>query len=254
MALIVNGRGIAGIRSGVSAGPSTPSIIYDGLKLYLDAGNVSSYPGTGTLWTDLSGNGNNGTLTNGPTYNSSNGGSITFDGVDDYVLGTSNVNLSNNFTLQIAIKPDTLASGNIMHIGEYQGSFGANSGWYIGIDNRPSLSVGNSIFISIGNDSSFLYSAQNALITNNINIYIVSFVCTNGRLSLYVNGVQTSGLAVNNTVRSINYLGTNFFVGNRSVNSANYKGSFYNYLLYNRALSATEVLLNYNALKGRFGL
>jgi len=193
--------------------------------LCLDAATNNSYNryvSTAT-WKDISGNGNNGTL-------------------------------SNNFTLQIVIKPDTLTSGNLMLIGDYQGSYGSNLGWYIGIDNRPSLSVGNTIFISIGNDSSFLYSAQNALITNNINIYIVSFVCTNGVLSLYVNGVQTSGLAVNNTVRSINYLGTNFFVGKRADSSANYKGSFYNYLLYNRALSAQEVLQNYNAMKKRFGL
>lgn len=231
----------------------SPKIVTDGLVLYLDAANPKSFVNGSTVWNDLSKNSANGTLTNGPLYNSSNGGSIVFDGSDDFVLGTSNINLSNNFTLQIAIKPDTLASGNLMLIGDYQGSYGSNLGWYIGIDNRPSFGIGNTIFISIGNDSSFLYSAQNALITNNINIYIVSFVCTNGLLSLYVNGVQTSGLAVNNTVRSINYLGTNFFVGKRADSSVTYKGSFYNYLLYNRALSATEVLQNYNTLKSRFG-
>ena len=59
--------------------PSAGSIITSGLILNLDAGNVASYPGSGTTWTDLSGNGNNGTLINGPTFNSSNGGSILFD-------------------------------------------------------------------------------------------------------------------------------------------------------------------------------
>ena len=56
-----------------------PDIVRDGLVLNLDAGEPSSYPGTGTAWTDLSGNGNTGTLTNGPTYSSANGGSIVFD-------------------------------------------------------------------------------------------------------------------------------------------------------------------------------
>jgi len=61
-----------------------PDIIRDGLILYLDAAEPSSYPGSGTTWTDLSGRGNNGTLTNGPTYNSSNGGFLVFDGINDY--------------------------------------------------------------------------------------------------------------------------------------------------------------------------
>ena len=73
-----------------------PRIVTDGLVLALDAGNPKSYPGSGTTWTDLSGNGNNGTLTNGPTYSSANGGSIVFDGVDDYAEITDS---SNNFDL-----------------------------------------------------------------------------------------------------------------------------------------------------------
>jgi hypothetical protein len=232
-----------------------PNLIKNGLVLELDAGNIKSYQSGSTTWFDKSGNANNGTLTNGPTFNTGSLGSIVFDGVDDYVIGSSSIALSNNFTLQISIKPDTLVSGNLMLIGDYQFVYGSNLGWYIGLDNRPSLNVGNTIFISIGQDSSFLYSAQNALITNNINNYIVSFVCTNGLLSLYINGIQTSGLTVNNIVRSINYSGTSFFVGKRSDNyNSIYKGSWYNYLLYNRALSAQEVLQNYNATKGRFGL
>ena len=63
----------------------SPNIITDGLVLYLDAANTKSYPGSGTTWRDLSKSQLNGTLTNGPTFNSSNGGSIVFDGVDDYV-------------------------------------------------------------------------------------------------------------------------------------------------------------------------
>lgn len=63
--------------------------ITNGLILNLDAANYKSYPGSNTTWTDLSGYRNNGTLTNGPTFSTLNGGGITFDGVDDYVIGTS---------------------------------------------------------------------------------------------------------------------------------------------------------------------
>jgi hypothetical protein len=63
----------------------SPSIVTNGLVFCLDAANSKSYPGTGTDWTDLSGNQINGILTNGPAYNSSNGGSIVFDGINDYI-------------------------------------------------------------------------------------------------------------------------------------------------------------------------
>ena len=77
-------------------------IVTSGLVLCLDAANRKSYPGTGTAWTDLSGRGNNGTLTNmdGTNFNSANGGSLTFDGSNEFVnCGT--INLQQNFSLEI---------------------------------------------------------------------------------------------------------------------------------------------------------
>ena len=71
------------------------NIVQDGLVLNLDAGNANSYPGSGTTWSDLSGTGNNATLVNGPTYSSTDGGSIVFDGTNDYVAETSG--LSDSF-------------------------------------------------------------------------------------------------------------------------------------------------------------
>ncbi len=76
------------------------NIVKDGLVLLLDAAKKDSYPGSGTLWRDVSGNGNNGTLTNGPIFNSNNGGSVVFDGSNDYVpLTTSNLLSYNQFLL-----------------------------------------------------------------------------------------------------------------------------------------------------------
>jgi hypothetical protein len=77
------------------AGNVAPNTVTNGLVLYLDAGNTNSYPGTGTSWRDISGNSNNGTLTNGPTFNSANLGSIVLDGTDDYV------NCGNNSSINI---------------------------------------------------------------------------------------------------------------------------------------------------------
>jgi len=82
----------------------SPRIVTNGLVLCLDAGNRQSYPGSGTTWTDLSGNGKNGTLTNGPTYTSANVGAIVFDGVDDYVSCSAS-NILNNFSYDIWCLP-----------------------------------------------------------------------------------------------------------------------------------------------------
>ena len=78
----------------------SPKIITNGLVLSLDAANNKSYPRSGTTWTDLSGNSNTGTLTNGPSFNDGNQGSIVFDGTDDYVNIPYNSGLiPNNLTL-----------------------------------------------------------------------------------------------------------------------------------------------------------
>ena len=88
MSIIVRGKSVLG-----------PNVVTDGLVLYLDAGNVKSYPGTGTVWSDLSGDGNNGDLINGITYSS---GNLLFDGSIDYVdCGTkASLDITPNVTLE----------------------------------------------------------------------------------------------------------------------------------------------------------
>jgi len=71
---------------GAAAGPD---IVEDGLVLCLDAANPKSYPGSGNTWTDLRGNGNDGTLVNGVGYDSANNGSMVFDGVDDSIQSSN---------------------------------------------------------------------------------------------------------------------------------------------------------------------
>jgi hypothetical protein len=92
-------------------------IVTNGLVLALDAAKKDSYPGSGTLWRDISGNGNNGTLTNGPTFNSGNGGSIVFDGVNDYVQYETSLDpyISGNrdFTIELWVYKNTSGDGMI---------------------------------------------------------------------------------------------------------------------------------------------
>ena len=86
----------------------SPSLVMNGLVLCLDAGNTKSYPGSGTTWTDISRNGNTGTLTNGPTYSSANGGHIVFDGSNDYVSLSSGISSTDNLTYEAWVNPSLL--------------------------------------------------------------------------------------------------------------------------------------------------
>ena len=88
----------------------SPQIVTSGLVLSLDAGNTKSYPGTGTTWFDKSGNTYNGTLTNGPTFNTANLGSIVFDGVDDYVTCGTIPFTSNTFTIEVEVDGPALCA------------------------------------------------------------------------------------------------------------------------------------------------
>ena len=99
----------------------SPKIVTDGLVLYLDAENTRSYPGTGTTWSDLSRDGNNGTLTNGPTVDSGNGGSIVFDGSNDYVDFDDILDLS-TLSVSMWINCDVYNSGRQFLFGKWKNS------------------------------------------------------------------------------------------------------------------------------------
>jgi hypothetical protein len=101
-------------------------IITKDLVLYLDAGNTNSYSGSGATWTDLSGNGNNSTLVNGPSYSSDNGGVLLFDGVNDYAtFSTSQLSPGTGaFTWNWWVKLTTLLNSSIVFSGT-----GSNTGY-----------------------------------------------------------------------------------------------------------------------------
>lgn len=226
-----------------------PNIVKDGLVLKLDAGNKKSYPTSGTTWTDISGNGNNGTLTNGPTFDSENNGSLVFDGVNDYVtlpnVGVSNLsafsvsfwakksNPSNNVTVYSEGTPSSWPSNLfIIYFGGSENS-GACRVWY----GHPTI-------------SSPLIGETNVV---NGNWYYVTYNQTNtSNRSLYVNTI----VEATNT-NTINSSSTNTYIGaNNNKGNMTQFGDFTlsNLHSYNRALSTEEILQNYNATKGRFGL
>lgn len=233
-----------------------PSIVTDGLVLALDAANSKSYPGSGTTWSDLSGNGNNGTLTNGPTFDSDNLGSLVFDGIDDYV----NVNTSTNFfpTYSDSVTYEVWSytpTGAQWHANPPGGS-GTNiisRGTYAGYNGLGRGSVDNTILAYYRGSTSGVASAS-FTIGRDMWYHLVS-IWTGSRTELYVDGIlrATNGTALVGNPNS----GVVSIARQRALGGNN--GGWYDGLLsavkiYNQALTASEVLQNYNATKGRFGL
>lgn len=215
-----------------------PRIVTDGLVLALDAGNLKSYPGTGTTWTNLSRRGNNGTLTNGPTYSSSNGGSIVFDGVDDY----ANCGTVSDYTFgtgQFSIDIWFKRNGT-------QGSFASvisSSGgtdWQLEPD--PLKFKGNST----------TYDFNNATIPNLTwaNVVIVREGTGTNQTKFYYNSLLDSTHTISdNFAQGQLKIGVNrgtisYFNGNISISR----------LYVGKALTAAEVQQNFNALRGRYGI
>ena len=234
--------------------PDYPYIVMDGLVLNLDAGITQSYPGSGTVWTDVNGLGpkNNGTLTNGPTFDSANGGSIVFDGSDDRVSRTSSVNTGNNFTVGSWIYPTLLGTTRRAVVGNGY-PYSGRLGWLFC---TAGASVNNTFFLSIGSDISYRVATANCLSTNTWQ-YITGVVTNGGQtIDLYRNGENVNGTQfVALSSGNIDYSDNQFYIGFRDTNTNDpYTGNISNVQIYNRALSVSEVQQNYNAQKGRFGL
>lgn len=224
-------------------------IVTSGLVLSLDAANSRSYPGSGTTWTDLSGNSNNGTLTNGPTFSSANNGSIVFDGTNDFIIDSSTVNIpvgSSSRTIQMWVYPTTNTNnfvqlgtgggGNQIYVVQY---YRIGSPDYVFTDG---VNGGNNLTIS---------GAQLPTL-NAWNFFV--FGNSGQDYFYYLNGVSrlTGTWPV-----TLNTVGQKYVIGNRDDGSGfniPISGSVALVSIYNRALTASEIQQNYNSQKSRFGL
>ena len=216
-------------------------IVREGLVLDLDAAKLDSYPKFGTTWRDITFNQNNGTLVNGPTFNSLNGGSIVFDGTNNYVNVTNVPFGTNPFSINVWFKMDGLQSINNALVSV--NAAGNTNNWQLSFFNSDELR-----FFYKGSGGTDAFSLSYTFISN-----VWTNVCitkdSNNDIRSYVNASQTATVnyAGNYDHTEIIRLGINrsnvaFFDGNISVV----------HLYVNKGLTATEVLQNYNAIKGRY--
>ncbi len=227
----------------------SPRIVTDGLVLCLDAGNTKSYPGSGTTWTDLSGQGNTGTLTNGPTYNSTNGGSLVFDGTNDIVsLGNpSSLNFgTGNFTLIFST---------------YRTSYGFQGGSYVtkGDALSPGFEFRDLHFYIKGGTSTLIAKTpfvagenvwqHHSLVFDRSSSPYVKYYRDG---SFYASSTYNDSTDINSSIDTTRNLEIGRSQGGNINRYFGGKIPFVN--MYNRALTAPEIQQNFNALRGRYGI
>ena len=228
-------------------------IVEEGLVLNLDSENYNSYPGTGTTWSDLSPSGNDATLVNGPTYQSEPA-AIVFDGIDDYVEGTSSIQVQpSSITIESWIKP----TGN----GSHADSFG----------NTIFTAMGGAYLLESGAILAYSYSAQRITLSTDVNTYYhavdvdlndgihhvaATYDPDRGSSKIYIDG-QLVG--TNSNTDPINYgsaSNNSYQVGRWGYSSygRHFEGNIYEVQVYDRALTDDEIAYNFEARRGRYGI
>lgn len=218
------------------------NIVSNGLIMNLDAAKFDSYPKTGTRWYDITWSTSGGTLTNGPVFNSSNGGYFSFDGTNDLVdMG----NLSfNTVTLDLWVNIQTF-TGNRAILSKGSQAIGTGStfaAWIVTatntVRNRFFNFSGNSGFVSTANLSANTW-------------YNLTWTYDNSNIRLYTNSSLTETAALVGPLINANntnlIIASDFYTQSSEMRSSGFK-------MYNRALTQAEITQNYNAVKGRFGL
>ena len=223
-------------------------IVTDGLVLALDAADKNSYPGSGTTWRDMSGNGNNGTLTNGPTFNTAAQGNINFEGTDDYTNFSAILNFTSEpFTFSYWINFNSLTTNQsgqgpiIIYKGSYQ-----QNGYYDQMSTNGAIN-----FVTNQSGAYQITSTNTSKVTTGI-WYNISYTRNGSSIRIYVNGIDSTSIAGTHT---------NPTTSANAFRLANYQNGYIygnfklaNFQTYNRNLSASEIQQKYNAQKARFGL
>jgi hypothetical protein len=216
----------------------TPPIVTNGLVLHLDVANSRSYTSGSTIWNDLSGNNNNGTLTNGPTFSSANGGNIVFDGTNDYIdTGKTATQLGvydANYTFDAWVYPTDFTNDRTM--------FGTDT---------SATREGLHLVFRNGTIYQGHYSADYGVGTGTLNAWnniCYTYTQSSGAASIYKNGILQGTGTIASFIGTTNiligrWIGAQYFIGNGGI-----------YKIYNRVLSAQEVKQNYNSQKSRFNL
>lgn len=219
-----------------STGVFKTKVNRDGLVLYYDGADVDSTGGGGSTWYDLSGSGYNGTLTNGASFTSTNGGSVLFDGSNDYVETNSSTIIPNGlspFTIEVLYTMTASGGGELF--GNYGPGYTSGTIWFSG---QYGIYINGAV-----------YAAGAPLATGTR--HMVSTRNNDGFTTTYINGVvSNTGMLTASVSNSQNYrIGTDV-----NGTAEPFSGHLYLIRIYNRALNPYEIAENFQANRGRVGL
>jgi len=229
-------------------------ILTDGLVLALDAADRNSYVSGSTTWRDLSGNNNNNTLVNSPTFNSANGGSIVFDGVDDHTTASDNTSLQpTSFSIDTWIRPTSFGAFNTIVVKPFNGPPWSSPflSYMVRIETSGTV-------LSCGTNTGGTYrtlSTSYTFLTNTIYNIVFTFNSSTGAAVSYINGSVLS--STTHTAGAISYAALPVLIGaSYGTNPVGefFAGNIYSVKIYNTVLTAANITQNYNALKSRFNL
>jgi len=229
---------------GITRGSISTPIIVDGLVFNMDAANRASYPRSGTTITETI-NSVAGTF-NGSTFVNENNGIINFDGTDDYIdfstPAATNAGTEKS-SINVWVKTGTNVSNNQTIYSERDGSV------HIFSKLRINTNTFDYIFLT---PSTILVLSSTIGTPSTNSWYNICGTKNNNNFKIYVNGVLSNSSTT--SMGSFTTTGTIFSYIGKEISGLYLSGNTASQQYYNRALSATEVLHNYNALKGRFGL
>lgn len=258
MPVVVKNNKIISSNDVTSSGVFKTKVNRDSLVFAVDAGDVDSYPGSGTTWYDISGNGYNGTLYNGPTYSSSNGGIMIFDGANDYLqanIGTTILDGDPNLTVEMFVKRTaSFSSAGFWGIGGAGQAYGLE-GW-TPITNRIYLDLYDSTRINTGVDYPLNTFVHVAWVKHNTTVDINTVIC-------YINGVAygSSSLTLDRSTTTNPRLNTStsgvgISLGRISPNADGYYAPIHMgyFRVYSRPLNSFEIAENFQATRSRFGV
>lgn len=225
------------------------AVITNGLQVYLDAGNISSYGGSGTTWYDLSGNNRNASLINTPTYSGTAGGMFTFSDTSFEYATIPDIGSLTQFTVEAWARVQKSLTGKVTAIVTNQFNLSTSLNYSLGTNRSPT-----SYNMTFGYyDGS--WRNPNGFAPSLNTWYHMVGTYDGSTIKLYVNNVFDTQLVYTGTPSS----GGEIRIARRwdesAVNASNYfDGDVAQVRIYNRALNATEISYNYNAHKGRYGL
>jgi hypothetical protein len=216
-------------------------IVSSGLQLYLDAGRALSYPGSGTAWNDLSGNSRNGTLTNGPAYSATNGGSIVFDGSNDFVQCSGSLTATAaTFVIWIRRNGPQDDFDGIM----YSRSATATGISFFGTTNKISYTWNNAVNTYTWDSGLLIPDLTWCMVAVSVTSTTAkAYLCQSGGITSATNTVSHTSATLDDIKIGQDDLGGRYFNGNIAIAQ-----------LYNIALSAEQISQNFQADRARFGI